>query len=47
MKKPNDMEEFDGYTIPEPHEFTESEKKDAEKRIEELRAKIKEANNIK
>lgn len=45
MPKPKDMEEYDGYKIPEPHNYTPEEWEEAEKKISELRRKIKEANS--
>ncbi len=45
MPKPKGMEEYDGYEVPEPREYTPEEWEKVQKKISELRKKVKEANS--
>lgn len=46
MNKPKDMEEFDGYIIPEPRQISEEERLRLIKKLEENRKKILEDNHM-
>lgn len=41
LKKPNDVQEFDGYRMPEPDEVKKIPESELEKLIEETKAKFK------
>lgn len=45
MTKPKNMEEYDGYVIPKPHQLTKAEREEAERKIKELRKKAIQANS--
>lgn len=44
MKKPEGMEEYDGYPMPEPRTLSDEEKNDIMQRVEKLRERAKKAN---
>ncbi|MBR7039832.1 MAG: hypothetical protein IKI21_11395 [Oscillospiraceae bacterium] len=44
MNKPKGMQEYDGYTIPDPRPVSEEERQKLMKKVEENRKKILEAN---
>ena len=45
MEKPDDVQEYDGYPMPEPDEIKKLSESELEKLIEEMKAKYKKKNN--
>lgn len=45
MAKPKDAQEYDGYVMHEPRKLTPEEQRAADRRIAELRERIRKANS--
>ena len=47
IAKPKDAQEYDGYVMHEPRKLTPEEKRTADRKIAELRERVRKANSVK